>query len=215
MNERACKQLQTALELEGYLTSKLIADPLRMLDSVMFCDGANAVMLMSEATATTRGFRKMARVASYAEVSNYRANDPAASMTETGFLVAGPRALQHAGLSAQNIRMLQAYDDFTIAVLIQLEQIGFCSPGSGARFIEETDLSWTGALPLNTGGGQISAGQPGLASGGLNLVEAVRQLFREAGERQVPDSSNAMVTGIGGVGYARNWITSSALVLET
>jgi acetyl-CoA acetyltransferase len=70
--------------------------------------------------------------------------------------------------------MFHPYDDFTIAVLLKLEQIGFCGRGEGSRFVLDTDLSYKGTLPLNTGGGQISAGQPGLASGGLNLVEAVR-----------------------------------------
>jgi acetyl-CoA acetyltransferase len=75
-------------------------------------------------------------------------------------------------------------------------------------------LSYKGKLPLNTGGGQISAGQPGLASGGLNLVEAVRQMFGEAGARQVSDPRNALVTGIGVIPYGRNWSTSSAMILE-
>jgi len=67
---------------------------------------------------------------------------------------------------------------------------------------------------LNTGGGQISAGQPGLASGGLNLAEAVRQMFGEGGSRQVENPCNALVTGIGVIPYGRNWGTSSAMVLE-
>lgn len=110
--------------------------------------------------------------------------------------------------------MFQPYDDFTVAVLMQLEQIGFCERGDGSRFVLENDLSYRGVLPLNTGGGQISCGQPGLASGGLNLVEAVRQMFEEAGERQVDDPRNAMITGIGVIPYARNWSVSNVLILE-
>ena len=77
-----------------------------------------------------------------------------------------------------------------------------------------TDMSHRGKLPLNTGGGQISAGQPGLAGGGVNLVEAVRQMFGEAGERQISNPANAMVTGIGSIPYGRNWGVSNVLVLE-
>lgn len=69
-------------------------------------------------------------------------------------------------------------------------------------------------MPLNTGGGQLSAGQPGLAGGGVNLVEAIRQMFGEARERQVPNPENAIVTGIGVIPYARNWATSNILILE-
>ena len=97
---------------------------------------------------------------------------------------------------------------------MQLEQLGFCAVGQGADFILDTDLSHTGTLPLNTGGGQISAGQPGLAGGALNLVEGVRQLFGEGGARQVSSAGNALVTGIGVIPYGRNWATSAAMILE-
>jgi acetyl-CoA acetyltransferase len=110
--------------------------------------------------------------------------------------------------------MFQPYDDFTIAVMMKFEAFGFCGKGEGSAFTLRTDLSHTGELPLNTGGGQISAGQPGLASGGLNLAEAVRQMFREGGTRQVANPRNALVTGIGVIPYARNWGTSSAMILE-
>jgi acetyl-CoA acetyltransferase len=95
-----------------------------------------------------------------------------------------------------------------------LEQIGFCGRGEGSRFLLDTDISFKGRLPINTGGGQISAGQPGLAGGGLYLTVAVRQLKGEGGERQVAKATNAMVTGIGVIPYARNWGSSSVLILE-
>ncbi|MDP7602449.1 MAG: thiolase family protein, partial [Alphaproteobacteria bacterium] len=103
---------------------------------------------------------------------------------------------------------------FTIAVMMQLEDFGFCKRGQGSHYVRDTDLSHRGGIPTNTGGGQLSAGQPGLASGGLNLVEAVRQMFGEAGERQVANTRAALVTGIGVIPYARNWGTSTAMVLE-
>jgi acetyl-CoA acetyltransferase len=96
----------------------------------------------------------------------------------------------------------------------QLEQLGFCPVGTGGQFILDTDLAFSGTLPLNTGGGQISAGQPGLAGGALNLVEGVRQLFGEGGARQVADPRNALITGIGVIPYGRNWATSAAMILE-
>ena len=78
----------------------------------------------------------------------------------------------------------------------------------------DTDVSYRGTLPINTGGGQISAGQIGLASGMTNLVEAVRQMRGEAGARQVGDPANALVTGIGVIAYGRSWKVSNALMLE-
>jgi acetyl-CoA acetyltransferase len=98
--------------------------------------------------------------------------------------------------------------------LLQLEDIGSCGAGEGSDFILSTDISWRGQLPLNTGGGQLSAGQPGFASGGLPLIEALRQLSGEAGARQVEGPRNSLVTGIGGIPYGCNWMTSNAMVLE-
>ena len=96
-------------------------------------------------------------------------------------------------------------------LVIQFEAFGFCKPGEGMAFVRDTDLSYQGTLPMNTGGGQISAGQAACSS--HNLIEAVRQLMGEAGQRQVKDTANALVTGIGWINYGRNWGSSAALAL--
>jgi acetyl-CoA acetyltransferase len=202
-----------ALTLDDYMNSRMVSDPLRLLDSVMFCDGAAAVVVTTTERARARGARPVYPVA-YAEITNFAGDDPAPDVTETGFSVVGPAALAQAGLAARDIQQFHPYDDFTIAVLMQMEQIGFCRRGEGSQFVLQTDLSWKGALPLNTGGGQLSAGQPGLASGMLNLIEAVRQLRGEATGRQVANPRNAMVTGIGVVPYIRNWGSSNVMILE-
>ena len=214
LNENACPKLRKPLSRDDYYASRIIADPLRVLDCVMFCDGANAVLVTSTERAGALGLTRRARISGYGERSNFQGAEPLADATETGFATAGPQALGEAALTPRDIASFHPYDDFTIAVMLQLEQIGFCERGGGARFINDTDLSFQGTLPTNTGGGQISAGQIGLGSGGTNLVEAVRQLFGEGGPRQIADRRNALVTGIGVIPYARNWTTSAALVLE-
>lgn len=214
LNPNATVKLKTPLTEADYLKSKYVSEPLRVLDSVMVCDGANGVLVTSAENAKRLGLKKAVYPVGYSEVSNHKVADQLADITETGFTVAGPKALAQAGLTTVDIRMLQPYDDFLIAILLQLEQIGFCGRGEGSDFILKTDFSYKGQLPLNTGGGQISAGQAGLAGGGLNLVEAVRQMFGEAGERQVSDPRNAMVTGIGVIPYAKNWSVSNVLILE-
>jgi acetyl-CoA acetyltransferase len=213
MNPNACPRLRKPIAEKDYLESKLVSDPLRILDSVMVCDGANAILMMSSEAAEKRGMKAIYPT-SYGELSGYNANNPMAEILESGFLSVGPRVLAKAGLRAADIQSFHPYDDFLIAIMLQLEQIGFCEAGKGADFILNTDMSLTGSLPLNTGGGQISAGQPGLAGGGLNLVEAARQMFGEAGPRQISNIENAMVTGIGGIPYAKNWCTSAVLILE-
>lgn len=214
MNPNACDKLRVPLTEQDYLKSKFVSEPLRMLDSVMVCDGANGVLVTSTENAKRMGARKMIHPVGYGEITNFRGAEMLADITVSGFTVAGPRALKQAGMTTKDVRMIMPYDDFLIAIVITLEDVGFCAKGEGCDFVLGTDLSWRGTLPLNTSGGQISAGQPGLAGGGLNLVEAVRQMFGEAGERQVSDPVNAMVTGIGVIPYGRNWGVSNVLILE-
>ena len=191
----------------------MVSTPLRLLDSVMPCDGANAIMITTTERARKMG-AKMVHPIAYSEITNFNVREQLPDITLSGFSVSGPEVLEKAAMAADDIRMFHPYDDFLIAVLLQLEQIGFCGRGEGSAFLLDTDISATGTLPINTGGGQISAGQPGLAGGQLNLIEAIRQMLGAAGERQVPDADNAMVTGIGVIPYVRNWGSSAAMILE-
>ena len=214
VNPNACETFSKPITVEDYLDSRMIATPIRLLDCVMRCDGASAVLMTTTERARQMGVQKMVHPVAYAEISNFDGTNPLPDPTISGFSAVGPEVLAKAGMTPGDIRQFHPYDDFLIAVMLQLEQIGFSSTGKGGEFLLETDISPTGALPINTGGGQISCGQPGLAGGGVNLTEAVRQMFGEAGERQVPDPENAMVTGIGVIPYLRNWGISTALILE-
>lgn len=214
LNPLAYEKNRVPITIDDYLNSRQIASPLRLLDSVMYCDGGNGLIVTTTERAKALGIKRMVYPTAYAEITNFNAGDMTPDITETGFSVVGPEVLQKAGMSAGDIRMFHPYDDFLIAEMLQLEQIGFCPRGGGSDFLLATDTSHRGGLPINTGGGQISAGQPGLAGGGLNLTEAVRQLMGEAGERQVPEAGNAMVTGIGVIPYGRNWGSSAAMILE-
>ena len=213
LNDLACEKLRQPITVEDYLASRMINDPIRLLDSVMVCNGANGLLVTSRKTAEKKGFAKCVVPIGYGERTGYRATEAIGDMTDTGHSVAGKKAFQQAGLSHSEIASLHPYDDFIVAIMIQLEMLGFCRPGQGCDFVNATDFRFSGDLPLNTGGGQISCGQPGLAGGGTNLVEAVRQLFGEAGGRQVKNTRNALVTGIGGIPYGKNWSTSSVMIL--
>ncbi len=214
VNENALQSLRKPITIDDYLNSRMITSPLRLLDSVMFADGGAGVLMMSTERARALGYEKIAHPIAYSEIVNFNGREAQPDITETGFSVVGPDALDKAGMTASDIRMFHPYDDFLIAVMLQLEQIGFCGRGEGSDFMLATDMTWRGKLPINPGGGQISCGQIGLASGLTNLVEAVRQMFGEGGERQVADPSNAMVTGIGTIPYGRNWYVSTGLILE-
>jgi acetyl-CoA acetyltransferase len=205
--------LRAPMSREDYFGSKMIGDGIRLLDCVMHCDGALGVIV-------THGQRareitdKPVYLTGYAEIHNFDGDNLLPDVTVSGFSRVGPEALAMAGLRHADVDMVQAYDDFTIAIVMSLEDLGFCKKGDGTAFVAATDLSHSGRLPLNTGGGQISSGQPGLAAGMIQVVEAVRQLRGEGGDRQVSNPRNALVTGIGFVNFLRNWNTSIAGVLE-
>jgi acetyl-CoA acetyltransferase len=212
-NPLGVPELRKPLTEADYLASRMVAAPLRMLDCVMPCDGAYALLVTSAPRARALGCAHPVVPIGYAEITNPQADEPLPDILLSGFAEAGPRALAQAGLTAEQIGCFQPYDDFLIAVALQLEQIGFCPTGGAREFLTTNDLGPRGRLPINTGGGQVSSGQPGLANGGVNLLEAVRQLRHEAGARQVPGVATAMVTGIGAIQYVRNWGTSNVLVL--
>jgi acetyl-CoA acetyltransferase len=205
--------LRTPMTREDYYASKIIGEGIRLLDCVMHCDGGLAVVVTSGQKARQLT-DKPVYLTGYAESHNFDAANPLPDVTRTGFSESGPRALEMAGLRHDDVDQLQPYDDFTVALVLAMEDLGFCAKGEGPAFVAATDLSHLGKLPLNTGGGQISAGQPGLAAGMIQPVEAIRQLRGEGGDRQIPNPKNALVTGIGYVNYLRNWNTSVAAVLE-
>ncbi|HEY6456959.1 MAG TPA: thiolase family protein [Steroidobacteraceae bacterium] len=213
LNPNAVDKLRKPITESDYLNSRLVADPIRLLDCVMPCDGANGFVMMSRTRAVTKGYSAFVVPLGYGEQSNYQAMDNCPDITRVGHQLAGRRAFARAGIRPRDIASLHPYDDFLIAILLCLESLGFCKPGEGAAFVRETNLMFNGDLPLNTSGGQISAGQAGLAGGGTNLVEAVRQLLNAGGERQIANRGPALVTGIGWLAYARNWGTSVALIL--
>jgi acetyl-CoA acetyltransferase len=213
LNELAVEKLRKPISIDDYLNSRMIADPIRLLDSVMVCDGASGLLVTSRKAAEKKGLQKIVVPIGYGERTNYRASEAIVDVTESGHYIAGQRAFAQSGLKPTDVASFHPYDDFIIAIMLQLEMLGFCKRGHGCDFVNEHDFTHTGDLPLNTGGGQISAGQCGLAGGGTNLIEAVRQLFGEGGKRQVKDTRNALVTGIGGIPYGRNWSSSVVMIL--
>lgn len=213
LNDNACEKLRKPITVEDYLNSRIIADPIRLLDCVMACDGGNGLIMTTRKRAREKGLDSFVVPLGYGERTNHRATENLADITESGHCVAGKKAFAQAQLQPDDMGCFQPYDDFLIAVMIKLEMLGFAERGQGGAFIKERSLASDGDLPVNTGGGQISAGQPGLAGGGLNLVEGVRQLFGKGGKRQIKDRRYALISGIGGIPYGRNWSTSTALIL--
>jgi acetyl-CoA acetyltransferase len=211
LNENACEKLRKPITIADYLDSRMIADPIRLLDCVMRCDAASGLLMTSRRRARDKGIDKFVVPIGYGERTNFLGGENVVDVTRVGHEASGKRALAQAGLAIRDVASFHPYDDFIIAIMLQLESFGFCSRGQGVPFIREMNFAFDGDLPLNTGGGQISAGQAACCS--HNLMEAVRQLMGEGGARQVRNTANALVSGIGWINYSRNWGSSSALVL--
>jgi acetyl-CoA acetyltransferase len=107
---------------------------------------------------------------------------------------------------------LQAYDDYPVISLMQIEDLGFCEKGEGPSFIRAQSFTHDGSFPLNTSGGQLSVGQAGAAGGFLGMTEAIRQLTGQAGERQVKDAKLGLVSGFGMINFDRG-LGSGAVIL--
>jgi acetyl-CoA acetyltransferase len=121
------------------------------------------------------------------------------TLTTSPIAEAAPKAFEMAGVAHEDIDLVSVYDCYTITVVVTLEDAGFCPKGRGGPFVEEHDLTYGGDLPLNTHGGQLSFGQPGLAGGMSHVTEAARQLQGRARERQVKGCELAFVNGNGGI----------------
>ena len=104
-----------------------------------------------------------------------------------------------AGIKRSDVDAVQLYDCYTITVLMSIEDSGFCAKGEGMSFVASHDLTYAGDFPVNTHGGQLGFGQPGLAGGFTQVTEAVRQVRAEAGDHQVPGCEVVYCSGTGGI----------------
>lgn len=186
-------QLREPLDLDGYLASRMVAEPLRRADCCLISDGAAAVVVCAEdrvsglqrAPVHVLGFGQAHSLCTWSSPEHFDALPAARS---------GPAALARAGLTVNDIDIALLYDCFTIAVLMQLEDYGFCGKGEAGPFVEGGRIGPGGALPVNTSGGLMAEGYGG---GMMHVIEAVRQLRGEAGDRQVTDTEIALVSGHG------------------
>lgn len=186
------------LTIEEVLASKLVADPLHVLEIVMPVAGGAAVIVASKELAA-RAKKRPAFITGFGERLSFKSPSYAKDMTVTPVAEAAKRAFAMAGLTPQDINAAQIYDCYTITVLLSLEDAGFVPKGEGQRFIKEHNLTWKGDFPLNTHGGQLSFGQAAAAGGFSQVIEAFDQISNSAQGRQLKGCDNVFVSGTGGV----------------
>jgi acetyl-CoA acetyltransferase len=200
---------QEPLTFEQYMEARVIADPIHLFDCVLPCAGGDAVVVTTPERARECPGPTV-RVLSGGQAHNWGHND-VVPVTQ-GWVTFADRMFDEAGVTRTDVDFVQLYDDYPIMEVIQLEDLGFCQKGDGGAFITETDVSLTGDLPVNTGGGQLSAGQAGAAGGMIGVTEAVTQLKGLANGRQVRDAALGLVSGFGMVGFGRG-LSCSAMLL--
>jgi acetyl-CoA acetyltransferase len=186
------------VSVEDVLASRMIADPLRMLEIVMPVAGGGAVVLAGREVAE-RCRNRGAYVTGFGEHLTIKTPTYAEDMCRTPVGPASEQAFAMAGVGPADVDAAEIYDCYTITVLLTLEDAGFCGKGEGMAFIREHDFTSGGDFPLNTHGGQLGMGQAGAAGGMTQVVEAARQIMGRADDRQVRDCDTVYVSGTGGV----------------
>ena len=184
------------ITVEDVVTSRMIADPLHLLESCIISDGGGAVIIAAADVA--RDCRqKPVWLLGTGEAAKYPENG--GDITTTAAAQSAPTAYGEAGVTPDEIDIAMIYDSFTITVLAILEDLGFCKKGEGGSFVEGGRLRFDSSsrLALNTDGGGLLSNHPGMR-GIFLLIEAARQL-RGQSCSQVPDAKLAVAHGNGGM----------------
>ncbi|MGV3656198.1 MAG: acetyl-CoA acetyltransferase [Noviherbaspirillum sp.] len=179
------------LGIEDVLNSPMIAEPLRQRDCCLVTDGGGALVVTTAERA--RSLRRLpVHVLGFASAFTHHYTPfNTADWLDTGVARTGEEALRMAGVARVDIDVVQIYDHFTIGVIQALEELGFCARGEGGAFVRGGRLAPGGDFPINTSGGGLSYNHPGMF-GMLLVIEAVRQLRKECGARQLPKAELAL-----------------------
>lgn len=188
----AAQFYDTPMTLADYHHSRWVVEPFHLFDCCLVSNGGLAVIVTSAERASDR---KRPPIYILGMGQGHPGGDPAETLT-SGAALAKATAFPMAGITTADIDVAELYDCYTFTVLVTLEDYGFCGKGEGGPFVVDGRIAPGGVLPVNTGGGQLSA----FYMWGMTPVsEAVIQLRGDGGERQVPGASVALVSGNGGI----------------
>ncbi len=185
------------LTIEQVLKSRMVSYPLTVRDCCLVTDGGGAIILTSAERAKTLR-KKPVYVLGVGEAIGHFTISNMPNLTVTAAAESGTKAFRMAGIKPTDVDMLSLYDAFTITPILFLEDLGFCPKGEGGRFVSGGTIAPGGKLAVNTSGGGLSYCHPGMY-GLLVLIEAIRQVRGECGQRQVKDCEISLAHGNGGV----------------
>lgn len=196
MNPKA--QYQDPITVDDVLNSRWVAEPLHLLDCCVVSDGGGAYVVTTAERARDLP-KPAARMLGYGERIGHAGIGQMPDFTQTAAADSGALAFQMAGLKPGDIDCAQLYDSFTITVMLELEDLGFCPKGEGGRFVRE-HLKLGGPLPINTDGGGLSACHPGMR-GMFLVIEGLRQIRGEGDPQTIVRRGGVdtcLVHGVGG-----------------
>lgn len=188
--------MRDALTIDDVLNSRMVSDPLTVRDCCLVTDGAGAYVLVRADRARDMRHKPVYVLGNSTACWN-RQISSMHDLTVTAAQQSGRIAFEMSGLKPADIDVLELYDAFTINTILFLEDLGFCKKGEGGSFVSGGAIAPGGRLPVNTNGGGLSCVHPGMY-GIFILIEAVRQLRGNCGERQVANAQTAVVHGNGG-----------------
>ena len=190
--------LRDVVTVQDVVNSPMIADPLHRLDCCVISDGGGAIIVANPEVAQSLT-RPKVKILGAGEAPKHQMAGHV-DLTYSGAVWSGPAAFAEAGVKPADIKYASIYDSFTITVLMQIEDLGFCEKGQGGKFVSDGNLiSGTGKLPFNTDGGGLCNNHPANRGGLTKVVEAVRQLRGEAHLAvQVRNCDLAIAHGTGG-----------------
>lgn len=189
---------RTPITVEDVLASRMIADPLRLLDCSLVSDGGSAIVL-TRADRAKDARHDPVYLLGAGEALSHEHISQASSLTTSAAKHSGARAFESAKYAASDMHFAQVYDCFTPVVLIEMEDLGFCAPGQAGEFFAAGNATLGGSLPVNTHGGLLSHSHPGNPGSMFALTESVAQLRHAAGERQVANAELGLVHAQGGI----------------
>jgi acetyl-CoA C-acetyltransferase len=204
--------LRDPVTVQEVLDSPMISDPLHKLDCCVVSDGGGALVVTRPEIARSLK-RPVINLLGAGEAVKGQLGGQV-DLSWSAAALSGPKAFEEAGVKPADIQYASIYDSFTITVLMQLEDLGFCAKGQGGKFVADGNLiSGVGKLPFNTDGGGLCNNHPANRGGITKVIEAVRQLRGEANAKvQVPNCTLALAQGIGGLLGSRHG--SGTLILE-